>query len=311
MRAQRWIGRRFGGPEVLERVELELPEPGPGEVLIEVRACGMNPVDHKRLAAGDPATLPVAPGFEVAGVLGAIGPGTELASGGGAVGDEVLAFRVAGGYCTALVTAAGNVFAKPASLSYPQAANLLLPAATAADALRVVAVGADDTVLVHGAAGAVGTSVTQQARRRGARVIGTCSERDLAFVRGLGASAVRYGDGVQDRIHAAAPDGVDVAVDTVGADGAVDVSLALVADRDRIVSIAAFSRAQADGFQFVGGPNPESAPFRDAVRGSLVDLAAAGELTVVIGETFPFSEAPRALARLQAPHAHGQLALIV
>ncbi len=311
MRAQRWIGRRFGGPDVLERFELELPEPGCGEVLIEVRACGMNPVDHKRLAAGDPATLPVAPGAEVAGMVAALGPDAELGSGGGAVGDEVLAFRVTGGYCTALLTAASNVFAKPASLSYAQAANLLLPAATAADALRVVAVDSDDTVLVHGAAGAVGTSVTQQARRRGARVIGTCAERDLEFVGELGATAVRYGDGVQERIRDAAGDGVDVAVDTVGADDAIDVSLALVADRDRIVSIAALARAQAEGFQFVGGPNPESAPFRDAVRGSLVDLAAAGELTVVVGETFPFAEAPRALARLQAPHAHGQLALIV
>jgi NADPH:quinone reductase-like Zn-dependent oxidoreductase len=311
MRAQRWIGRRFGGPEVLERVELELPEPGPGEVLIEVRACGMNPVDHKRLAAGDPSTLPVAPGFEVAGVVRALGPGAELGSGGGAAGDEVLAFRVAGGYSTALVTAAANVFAKPSSLSYAQAANLLLPAATAADALRVLAVVADDAVLVHGAAGAVGTSVTQQARRLGARVIGTCSERDLAFVDGLGAIAVRYGDGVQERIRAAAPEGIDAAVDTVGADEAIDVSLALVADRDRIVSIAAFARAAADGFRFVGGPNPESAPFRDAVRGSLVDLAAAGELTVVVGETFAFEEAPRALARLRGPHTHGQLALIV
>jgi NADPH:quinone reductase len=311
MRAQRWIGRRFGGPEVLERVEVQLPDPGTGEALIEVRACGMNPVDHKRLAAGDPSMLPVAPGSEVAGVVAALGPDAELGSGGGAVGDEVVAFRVVAGYSTALVTQAANVFAKPSRLSDAQAANLLLAAATAADALRVVSAAAGDTVLVHGAAGAVGTSVTEQARRLGARVIGTCSERDRAFVEGLGATAVRYGDGVQARVREAAPGGVDVAVDTVGADDAVGASLALVADRGRIVTIAAAARARAEGFHHVGGSNPESTAFRDAVRGSLVDLAGAGELTVVVGETFRFDDAPRALAHLKGSHAHGQLALIV
>jgi NADPH:quinone reductase-like Zn-dependent oxidoreductase len=311
MHAQRWIARRFGGPEMLERIELELPEPEVGEALIEVRACGMNPADHKRLGAGDASMLPIEPGFEVAGVVAAIGPGTELGSGGGEVGDEVVAFRITGGYSTALLTSAANVFAKPTRLSYPQAANLLLAAATAADALRVVSAGAGDTVVVHGAAGAVGTSVTQQARRLGARVIGTCSERDQALVAGLGAIAVRYGDGVQERVREAAPGGADVAVDTVGANDAVDASRALVADRGRIVSIAASARAHADGFRFVGGSNPESTPFRDSVRASLVDLAAAGELTVVVGETFGFDEAPRALERMREPHAHGQLALIV
>jgi NADPH2:quinone reductase len=114
--AQHWIAESFGTPaEVLRLAEIEVPSPGPGEVTIEVRAAGVNPADHKRFASGDPAVLPYAPGFEVAGTIAALGPDSEIASGGGAIGDEVLAFRVSGGYATALTVSAEDVFAKPAS----------------------------------------------------------------------------------------------------------------------------------------------------------------------------------------------------
>jgi NADPH2:quinone reductase len=311
MQSRRWIATGFGGPEVLEEIEVELPDPAPREVTIEVLAAGMNPADYKHFSAGqDPNLLPLTIGYEVAGVIVALGPDTEIASGGGAVGDEVVAFRVSDGYSSALNAPAADVFAKPATLTFPQAANLLLVGVTAADALDVIGVLEGETVLVHGAAGGVGTSVVQQAVLLGATVIGTAGERDFDAVRGFGATPVAYGPGLDERIRQAAPDGIDAAIDTVGVDEAIDVSLALVSDRGRIVSIAAFGRAEQDGFQLVGGSVPRSGPFRAAARRPILDLAAEGKLTVPIGQTFPLSEARRAVEALQGKHPYGKLALV-
>jgi NADPH:quinone reductase len=311
MYARRWIATDFGGPEVLEEIEVELADPAPGEVTIEIRAAGMNPADYKHFAPGqDPKLLPLTIGYEVAGVLAALGPDTEIASGGGVLGDEVVAFRVSDGYSSALNAPAADVFAKPATLTFAQAANLLLVGATAADAIDVVGVSDGNTVLVHGAAGGVGTSAVQQAVLLGATVIGTAGERDFDALRGFGAAPVVYGPGLEERVRQAAPDGVDAAIDTVGVDEAIDVSLALVSDRGRIVSIAAFRRASKDGFQLVGGSVPRSGPFRAAVRPAILDLAADGKLTVPIGQTFPLSEASRAVEALQGKHPYGQLALL-
>jgi NADPH2:quinone reductase len=311
MHARRWIATDFGGPEVLEEIEVELGDPAPGEVTIEVRAAGMNPADYKHFAPGqNPKLLPLTVGYEVAGVIAALGADTEIASGGGVLGDEIVAFRVSDGYSSALNAPAADVFAKPATLTFAQAANLLLVGATAADTLDVVAVSEGDTVLVHGAAGGVGTSVVQQAVLLGATVIGTAGERDFDAVRGFGATPVAYGPGLEERVRQAAPDGIDAAIDTVGVDEAIDVSLALVGDRGRIVSIAAFGRAQQDGFQLVGGSAARSGPFRAAARRPILDLAAEGKLTVPIGQTFPLSEAPRALEVLQGKHPYGKLALL-
>jgi len=309
--ARKWVAVDFGGPEVLRQVEVELPAPRRGEVTIEVRAAGMNPADYKHIGPGqDRKLLPLSIGYEVAGVLTAIGPATELASGGGAVGDEVVASMVSGGYTTALTTAAKDVFAKPATLSFAAAANLLLVGTTAADMLHATRVGATDTVLLHGAAGAVGNSVLQQARLLGARVIGTASEASFDAVSRFGGEPVSYGDGLAERVRQAAPGGVTAALDTTGSEEAIDVSLALVSDRQRIVTIVAAARAKADGFIFVGASNPESARFRANARAHILALAAEGKLQVPIAQTFPMDEAPAALAALLGPHAAGKLALI-
>jgi NADPH2:quinone reductase len=289
--ARRWVATDFGGPEVLELVTAELPPPGPGEVTIEVRAAGMNPSDYKGFArAGDRSALPRPVGSEVAGVLTALGPDTEIASGGGTVGDEVLAFRITGGY-------------------FPAAANLLLVGATAADTLRTVQVAAGETVLVHGASGSVGVSTLQQARLLGARVIGTASERNFDTVRSFGAVPVAYGAGLEERVRQAAPDGIAAAIDTVGTDEAVDVSLALVENRDRIVTIAS-GRAQQEGIAFVGGGTPDSAAFRDSVRPRLIQLAAEGSLVVPVARTYPLAEAREAVELLATGHPGGKLALV-
>jgi NADPH2:quinone reductase len=270
VQARRWVATDFGGPEVLDLVTVELPPPGPGEVTIEVRAAGMNPADYKGLARGDRASLPRSVGFEVAGVLAALGPDTRIASGGGAVGQEVLAFRIAGGYASAVTVPAADVFAKPAALDFPAAANLLLAGSTAAETLQAVGAAAGETILVHGASGAVGVSVLQQARLLGARAVGTAGERSFETVRRFGGVPVAYGPGLADRVRDAAPEGIAAAIDTVGTDEAVDVSIELVADRDRIVTIAAMGRAGETGIRSVGGRSPDSAAFCAAVRPRLI-----------------------------------------
>jgi NADPH:quinone reductase-like Zn-dependent oxidoreductase len=141
-------------------------------------------------------------------------------------------------------------------------------------------------------------------------VVGTAGEHSLEVVRRFGGVAVRYGPGMGDRVREAAPDGVAAALDSVGTDEAVDVSLELVADRSRVVTIAAFQRAQAEGFRVIGGMMPESAAFRDQARAGLIDLAGRGELVVPVARTFPLAEARAALELLATGHPGGKLALI-
>jgi NADPH:quinone reductase len=310
--AQRWEAVRFGGPEALELVDVDVPPPRSGEAVVDVRAAGLNPADYKHIAGGqNPRLLPLSLGFEVAGVIRALGRATEIASGGGVVGDEVIAAQISGGYATQVRVKAHNVFSKPASLSFAEASGLVLVGSTAAELVEVAGVGAGDTILLHGASGSVGLSALQQARLLGARVIGTAGEASFGVVRRLGGEPVRYGDGLEQRVRELAAGPVTVAIDTVGTDEAVDVSLALVQDRDRIVTTVAFHRAEADGFRFVGARNPASGPFRARIRPHLIELAAKGQLVVPIGRTFPFSEAPAALALLMGGHPGGKLALTV
>jgi NADPH:quinone reductase len=307
--ARRWVAVDFGGPEVLRCIDVDVADPGPGQVTIGVRACGMNPADAKHIAPGqDRSLLPLLIGYEVAGVITALGPETELASGGGAAGDEVVA-QVSGGYTTAITVPATAVFAKPSPLSFPEAANLLLVGTTAADLLHTSGAREGETVLLHGAAGSVGVSVLQQARRLGVRVVGTASPANFDLVRRFGGAPVPYGPGLLERVREAAPGGVAAALDTVGSDEAGDVSLALVGDRQRVVTIAAAPRARTDGYVFVGASNPESGPFRARARGRILKLAADGNLVVPMAQTFPFGEAPAALAMLTRPHRPGKIAL--
>ena len=308
--ARQWVAVDFGGPEVLRCIDVDVPEPSSGQATIGVRACGMNPADAKHIAPGqDRALLPVTIGYEVAGVITALGPDSELASGGGAVGDEVVA-QVTGGYTTAITVPASSVYAKPPALTFPEAANLLLVGTTAADMVHACSASAGETVLLHGAAGSVGVSVLQQARQLGARVVGTASRANFDLVRRFGGTPVEYGAGLLDRVREAAPEGIAAALDTVGSDEAGDVSLALVADRMRVVTIVAAPRAKAEAYVFVGASNPESGPFRARARAGILRLARDGDLVVPMAQTFRFEEAPVAVTALTGPHPPGKLALV-
>jgi NADPH:quinone reductase len=309
--AWQWVATDFGGPEVLEKRTVDLGPPGPGEVTIDVRAVGMNPADYKHFGPGqDRGLLPLTLGYEVAGTVSALGSGSVLASGGGTVGDEVVAFQVVGAYASAITVKASEVFAKPPALDFPQAANLLLVGTTASEMLHVTNVGRGDVLLLHGAAGAVGTSVLQQARLLGAQVVGTAGPENFDAVRRYGGIPVEYGEGLEKGARAAAPGAFTAALDTVGSDEAIDVSLALVGDRQRIVTIAAPVRAKADHIILIGASNPASGPYRASQRARLLQLAADGHLEVPIGATFALDDAPAALSALMGRHPYGKLALV-
>ena len=308
------VASAYGGPEVLEVVDVEVGLPGRGEVVIDLRAAGVNPADVKSYSGvwgTDPAALPKRLGFEASGVVTAVGPDAIGPAGPVDVGDEIIAWRVLGAYADQLRVAADDVVPKPKNLSWEQAAGLLLTGATAKHTVIAAEVGAGDTVLVHGGAGGVGLMVVQLAEARGARVIATAGASSHDLLRQLGAEPVIYGDGLADRVRALAPGGVDAAIDTVGSDEAVDVSLELVENPQRIATIAAFGRAAGAGIKLLGAGGDPGDELRKAARLDLVGDAAAGRLAVFVAATYPLADAATAHRDLMKPHAPGKFVLTI
>lgn len=305
------VATGYGGAEVLELVDVPDAAPGAGEVVVEVRAAAANPADLKSYSGAfgtDPANLPLRLGYEVSGVVAEVGADVDHVR----VGDEVVAFRVAGGYADRVVARATDVFAKPTALTFAEASGLLLVGATATHLLHATGVAAGETVVVHGAAGAVGSAAVQLLVERGARVIGTASPARHDALRALGAEPVSYGTGLAGRIRELAPDGVDAALDTVGTDEAVDVSVELVADRQRIASVAAFARGPGLGIRLLGG-GPGADPgtaVRDAARADLIEAAAAGRFRVEVDRTFALTDVRAAHEHLATGHARGKVVLL-
>lgn len=313
--AKRWTAPAPGPIDQWSFDEVEVAAPGSGEVTIRVHAAGVNPADAKHVASARPgAEFPVPIGYELSGEVTAVGPDALGGSGELTVGDEVVAFRVQGAYATDITVPARDVFAKPSPLSHPEAANLLLAGTTAAEMIQVTRVAEGETVLLHAASGAVGVSLLQQARELGVRVIGTVgpdAEDSAERVRRYGGIPVAYGDGLRERVEEAA-EGAPIAAawDAVGTDEAIDVSLALVAERDRIVTIVHPERAKADGFLWIAGARPESARFRDIARARVLELAASGALEVPVARTYPLAEAIEAVRFVMDGHPGGKVALL-
>jgi NADPH2:quinone reductase len=298
-----------GGPEVLELREVELAPPGADEVTISVRASGINPVDLKKLTG---AAEGARPGVELSGVVTAVGPDAVGPLGPIAIGDEVVAYPVVGGYAEDVTVPATSVLPKPRPLDWAQAANLLLVGVTATHLLEATQVARGDRVLIHGASGGVGLTALQLAVARGATVVGTASAANQELIAEHGGIPVVYGAGLAERVRSLLPDGVNVALDTVGTDEAVDVSVELVADRSRVATIAAFARGAEAGIRMLGG-GPGADPGREirtAARSALVELADAGALDVVVGRTFPLAEVRDALELVASGHPGGQVALL-
>jgi len=308
------VAVRYGGPEAIRVIEIPAREPDPDEVVVAVRAAALNPIDAKRAAGArgaDPSKLPLRLGFEAAGVVTGIGSTGLLGADGRPIaeGDEVVVFRVPGAQADELNVPAKDVLRKPASLSFEAAAGLLLVATTAEHALHVIDPQRGETILVHSAAGSVGRATVQLAMRRGARVVGTASERHHAELRALGVEPVAYGDGLLERVEALGV-AIAAAVDTVGTAEAVDVSLALVPDRRRIVTIAhAQGIIDAGGIE-IGSGDPGGDAIRDAARPELVRLAGEGELVVPVVAAYPLEQARAAYEFLAGGHAGGKVVLV-
>lgn len=308
MPVHRWIATGPDGLADFDFVSTELPELAPDEVTVRVRAAGVNPADLKHAERAPSYPAPV--GYEVAGVVEAIGSSAQPGTPGLAVGDEVLAFRVSGGYADALNTPAEKVFRKPASLGWAEAANLLLAGTTAADMLQVVDARPGEVVVLFGASGAVGVMVLQLARLRRITVIGVAGSPRLGEVERFGGRPVARGADVLARIREAADAPIAAVLDATGSDADVDAALELVGDRDRIVTIAAPARAAESGFRAIVGSQPDSARFRDSVRAELIRLAGEGELVVPVSRTYPLADAVEALGLVASGRAGGNVALL-
>jgi NADPH:quinone reductase-like Zn-dependent oxidoreductase len=311
---KRVVATAVGGPEVLGVVDEPDRDPGPGEVVVEVRAAGVNPIDYKRYGGGmgAPPSFPMPLGSEAAGIVTAVGPDASAPRGRVAVGDEVIAYRIDGAYAERVVVPASAIVPKPPQIDWEPASGLMLTGSTAIHALTVVDVGPGDTLLLHGAAGGVGTTAVQVAVTRGARVIGTGSEANHEFLRSLGAEPVVYGDGLLDRVRALAPEGVDAAIDAVGTPEALEVSLALVELPTRFTTIVATPAAFAAGVQVLGGA-PGADPgteIRAAARLELVDRVAAGTLVVFVAGVFPLADAADAHRAVMGGHVRGKVVLV-
>lgn len=292
----------YGGPEVGGFMELAKPVPGPGQLLVAVRAAGVNPVDWKFRAGYMrdfvPLDLPAVFGQEVAGVVEAVGPEVE----GFAVGDEVFGSVTGGGYAEYALVPADGAARKPEKVSFTDAAALSGAGTTAVDGLAQLALTAGQTLLIVGVGGGVGVATAQIARSRGIRVIGTASPAKREFVEALGVVHVASGDGVADRVRAVAPDGVDGLLDLVGGDALRPVA-GLVTDPSKLITAADPATAAEFGGVLIERSRDGSG--LDAVAA----LAASGDLDPLVTAVFPFDQAGEALAAVESGHAQGKIVL--
>ncbi|MFJ8471329.1 NADP-dependent oxidoreductase [Kitasatospora sp. NPDC094011] len=301
---------QYGDADVLRPVEIELPAPGPGQVRVAVRAVGVNPLDHKvRSGALDgffPVTFPAVPGYEVSGVVETVGPEVT----GFAPGDEVFGALMGGGYAEHALLDADRLALKPATLSWEEAAAIPTVAETAERVLANLGVRAGETLLVHGAAGGVGTLLLQFARARGITVVGTASEANHDYLRELGAIPVTYGDGLAERVRAAAPGGVDRALDAAGQGGVLPLSIELTGSADRVLTIVDIPGAEQYGVRFTGGAEGEQMYHRAGLDAALA-LHQAGTLRLPLHRVLPLAEAAEAQRISEYGHLRGKIVLTV
>ncbi|MER7197986.1 NADPH:quinone reductase [Streptomyces sp. CB01635] len=299
MRAVRFS--RFGGPEVLEIVDLPDPHPGPGEVRIAVRAAGVNASDWKKRKGLMDEELPQTLGYEAAGVVDELGDGvTDVV-----VGDRVFGFSTEGAAQAELAVL--SYYAPiPPSLDFPGAAALPAANETAMRALDQLGVVSGSTLLINGASGSVGSAAVQFAVVRGARVIGTASPSNHEYLRSLGAEPVAYGEGLVDRVHALAPEGVDLALDVAG-NGILPELIGLAGGPEHVVTIADFTGAQEHGVTFSRGDTGRAVH----VLGEIGELIDSGRFSLPVVQTFPLAEIAKAHRVSEDGHVRGKLVLVI
>jgi enoyl reductase len=293
----------YGGPEVLRILEFDPPEPGPGQVSVRVRAAGVQPFDclfrSGAARAWVPARFPQRLGNEFAGIIDAVGEGV----GGFAVGDEVLGWAMLSSHADHVIAGEHEIAGKPAGMPWPEAGVVSASGQTAATALRLLGVTAGDIVLIHAAAGGVGSFAVQIALARGARVIGTASEGNHDYLRDLGATPVVYGDGLAARVRQLAGVEVTASLDASGTVEALEASLKLVADENRIGTVAYQPAAERLGVRRLRTE-------RSAEQLSeLTDLYSAGRLRVSIQHAYPLEQAAQAHMAVATGHVRGKVVL--
>jgi NADPH:quinone reductase-like Zn-dependent oxidoreductase len=293
---------QFGGPEVLELVELPDPEPSAGQIRVAVRAAGINPIDWKVRSGAMGGELPMTTGREIAGVVDAIGDGVTDVK----LGDDVFGFTAGGGGAAELALSS-DYAPIPASIDYAHAAALPVAVETSVRTLDLIGVGSGATVLVNGAAGGVGSAAVQIACDRGARVIGTASEGNHEYLRSLGAEPTTYGDGLVERVRELAPDGVDAALDAAGG-GALPALVELAGGPDRVVTIADYQGAQETGVTFSGGMGTARAVHALAEIGDLIE---SGRFSLPVAQTFGLDQIAEAHRLSETGHIRGKLVLLV
>jgi NADPH:quinone reductase-like Zn-dependent oxidoreductase len=296
----------YGDLEVLQVRQVARPEPGPGEVLVRVRAAGINPGENAiRIGALHelfPATFPSGQGSDLAGVVEEVGPDVPTWS----VGDEVIGWvDTRASHAELVVVPAEHLVRRDSDASWEVGGALFVAGTTAHASVHAVAAGPGDTVVVAGAAGGVGSLTVQLARHAGATVIGLASEANHPWLAGHGVTPVTYGDGVADRIRAVAPGGVDALIDTFGG-GYIDLALELGIAKDRVNTIIDFAGAAQTGVKAEGMAGSATVE----VLGELAKLVAAGDLEVPIAETFPLVEVRAAYRELMRRHTRGKIVLL-
>lgn len=294
---------RTGGPDVLRLQERTLPPPGDGEAVIEVVTAGINHIDAfiregRETQWDDP--FPRGSGSDFAGIVVATGPGAARCR----VGAEVIGHVRAGAQATHLVVGTLSLVARPRVVPWEVAGGLHLAGATAIATLDALRIGAGDTVVISAAAGGVGSIEAQVAKHRGARVIGTCGDRNFDYLRQLGIIPVRYGDGIADRIRSHAPDGVHAFIDNFGQDGS-GLAEDLGVPPGRFRSSADRHDLELDLLR----DDPESTATGSRLLERVVALAGARAFTLLVSGFYPLERVIEAYADLQRMHARGKVVL--
>jgi NADPH:quinone reductase-like Zn-dependent oxidoreductase len=293
----------LGGPEVMEVMEFPEPQAGPGQVRVHVKAAGVQHYDCGVRRGFFPASVtvnfPQIPGNEFAGIVDQVGEGVTDFT----LGSEVLGFGILNCYAEYVVASVSQIVNKPKTMSWEVAGGYSGNSQGAFMALKTIGVKKGDTILIHGAAGALGTFAVQLSREWGAEtVIGTASECNHDYLRALGAIPVTYRAGLVERIRSIAPQGVDAAFDTAGAD-AVLASVELIKDRSRICTFAAPELNEELGLGVVRGE-------RTAARlAELVELHARGKINIHLRHIFPFHQAEAAHRLIETGHGRGKIVL--
>jgi NADPH:quinone reductase-like Zn-dependent oxidoreductase len=295
----------YGDPDVLRIIDVPAPRAGQGQVRVAVRAAGVNPIDAKTvegLMRNEIAlTLPAGVGADVSGVVDQVGPGVSEF----AVGDEVLGSSVTPSFAEHALAEPTSLVRKPHDMAWEVAGSLAGAGGTAYAVLKQLRVKAGETLLIHGAAGGVGTFAVQLAAVHGVTVIGTASERNHDYLRSIGAIPVTYGDGLLERVRSVAPQGVDAVLDASGR-GEIPMSIQLTGTPERVLTLVAFDAADTGIQIHIGGGGSD---LGDALR-EIVGLIEQRRLTVSISRTFPLAEIASALKTSGAGHVTGKIVIL-